>query len=339
MIKLFFISILFFSVSLNAQVGGENVYQFLNLATSARQVALGGEVLTLLDDVNQPIWNPAVINANIDNKISVNYTSYLAGINVGSLSYAKLISRRFGTIHGSIKYLNYGTLIGADEQGTETGTFNASDIAISVGYAFNLPWTNLFMGTNIKLISSSIANYASAGVAADFGFLYYSPYKPYSFTVVARNIGTQIQSFNGEIEKLPLKIAVGASYKLEHVPLKWYATIDNLQQWDISVPNPSEQTTDLEGNVTAEKIGFLSNTFRHFIVGAELFPGSAVNIRMGHNFRRAAELKLQNARTFSGISLGFGIKMNKLKFNYAYSKFHKASNTSTFSLQIDLDRR
>ena len=200
MIKLFFISILFFSVSLNAQVGGENVYQFLNLATSARQVALGGEVLTLLDDVNQPIWNPAVINANIDNKISVNYTSYLAGINVGSLSYAKLISRRFGTIHGSIKYLNYGTLIGADEQGTETGTFNASDIAISVGYAFNLPWTNLFMGTNIKLISSSIANYASAGVAADFGFLYYSPYKPYSFTVVARNIGTQIQSFNGEIE-------------------------------------------------------------------------------------------------------------------------------------------
>ena len=48
MIKLFFISILFFSISLTAQVGGGEVYQFLNLSTSARQIALGGEVLTLI---------------------------------------------------------------------------------------------------------------------------------------------------------------------------------------------------------------------------------------------------------------------------------------------------
>ena len=51
-----------------SQVGGENVYQFLNLPTSARQIALGGEVLTLLNDVNQPTWNPSTINENIDNK-------------------------------------------------------------------------------------------------------------------------------------------------------------------------------------------------------------------------------------------------------------------------------
>ena len=32
------------------------------------------------------------------------------------------------------------------------------------------------------------------------------------------------------------------------------------------------------------------------------------------------------------------IKMNKLKFNYAYSRYHSAANASTFSLQIDLDK-
>jgi len=48
---------------------------------------------------------------------------------------------------------------------------------------------------------------------------------------------------------------------------------------------------------------------------------------------------LQNARTFSGISFGFGIKMNKLRFNYAFSKYHAATNASTFSLQFDLDKR
>ena len=150
---------LFSICSIKGQVGGEEVYQFLNLSTSARQIALGGEILTLLDDVNQPIWNPSVINEDLDNKVSVNYTSYLAGINVGSLSYAKFVSRRFGTIHGSIKYIDYGSLIGADELGNETGNFNASDIAISVGYSINIPNTNLFFGSNIRVINSSISNF------------------------------------------------------------------------------------------------------------------------------------------------------------------------------------
>jgi hypothetical protein len=335
----FLLITIIFSLSVNSQVGGESVYQFLNLPTSARQVALGGEVLTLIDDVNQPIWNPAVINPEMDNKLSANYSSYLAGINIGSLSYARLISRRFGTIHASIKYLDYGVLIGANEQGIETGDFSASDIAISIGYAVNLPWTNMYFGANVKLINSNISNFVSVGVASDFGVLYYSPYKPFSFTLVARNLGTQIKSFNGEIEKLPLKVALGASYKLQFVPLKWYFTLDNLQNWDVSVANPSAQTIDLEGNITTEEIGFIGNTLRHFVIGAELFPESVINLRVGYNFRRATELKLQNVRTFGGVSFGFGIQMNNLKFNYSYSKFHSAANASTFSLQIDLDRR
>ncbi|UAM96727.1 type IX secretion system protein PorQ [Polaribacter litorisediminis] len=338
--KKFLLFFSFFSMySVSGQVGGESVYQFLNLSTSARQIALGGEVLTLMDDVNQPIWNPAVINPELDGKIAVNYSSFLAGINMGSISYAQQLSRRFGTIHGSIKYLDYGTLIGADESGLETGNFNANDIAISVGYSFNLPWTNVYMGTNIKFISSNIANFTSFGAAIDFGILYYSPYKAYSFTIVGRNMGVQMKSYNGMRENLPSKISFGASYQLEYVPLKWYATLDNLQQWDVSVPNPSNQTIDLEGNIITEKIGFLGNSLRHFIIGAELLPESVINLRVGYNFRRGAELKLQNVRTFGGISFGFGIQMNRLKFNYAFSKYHSASNNSTFSLQIDLDKR
>ena len=334
LLLIFFLSI----CSVKAQVGGEEIYQFLNLSTSARQIALGGDVLTLLDDVNQPIWNPSVINKDLDNKLSLNYTSYLAGINIGSLSYAKTISRRFGTIHSSIKYLDYGTLIGADEQGNETGNFNANDIALSIGYAVNLPWTNLYLGSNIRIINSNIANFSSTGISTDLALLYNNPYQPFTVTLVARNIGTQVQTFNGKQERLPFRLALGGSFQLEHVPLKWYVTLDNLQQWNLSVPNPSDQTTDLEGNITQEKIGFIGNTLRHFVIGAELFPKSAINIRLGYNFRRAAELKLQNARTFSGISFGFGLKMNKFKLNYAYSKFHSAANASTFSLLIDLDR-
>ena len=321
------------------QVGGESVYQFLNVSTSARQVALGGEALTVMDDVSQPIWNPSVINSNLDNQLAVNYSSYLAGVNMGSLSYAKSISRRAGTLHGSIQYLDYGSIIGADENGLETGNFRANDIAISIGYARNIPNSNIYVGSNIKIINSNISTYSSFGVAVDLAILYHNVFQPYSFTIVARNLGIQIKSFNGVQEQLPFKVAVGGAYQLQYVPLKWYFTLDNLQQWQVSVDNPSNETVDLYGNVSQEKIGFLNDMFRHFIIGAELFSEHAVNIRAGYNFRRSQELSLQNARTFSGISLGFGIKMNKFKFNYAYSKFHAAANTNTFSLLIDFDSK
>ena len=336
--KNFYLFIFLFYISfIKGQVGGEEIYQFLNLPTAARQVALGGEVLTLVDDVNQPIWNPSVINSDLSGKLSANYTSYLAGINIGSVSFAKEVNRRFGTLHGSIKYIDYGSLIGSDEQGNETGQFNARDIAISIGYAINIPKTHFFIGSNVRLINATISNFSSVGISSDIAILYNNPYKNFVVTLVARNLGTQLQTFNGKKETLPFKIALGCSYLLEHVPLKWYLTLNNIQQWDISVANPSERITDLEGNVIDKNIGFIANAFRHLIVGAELFPKKAVNLRLGYNFRRAAELKLQNVRTFSGFSFGFGIKMKKLKLNYAYSKFHSAANASTFSLLIDVD--
>ena len=157
--KIFFLCCILFSSSLFSQVGGESVFQFLNLTSSSRQVALGGEVLTLINDVNQPIWNPSVINPSLDKQLSLNYTSYLAGISIGSAAYSQVINRRFGAIHGSIKYLNYGSLIEADENGLETGTFKASDVAISFGYAVNLPWTNIYMGLNGKFINSRISKF------------------------------------------------------------------------------------------------------------------------------------------------------------------------------------
>ena len=68
---------------------------------------------------------------------------------------------------------------------------------------------------------------------------------------------------------------------------------------------------------------------------AELFPDKGFNIRVGYNFRRAEELRILEQRNFSGISVGFGLKINNLKFNYSYSRYTLAANTSLFGLTID----
>jgi len=151
-----------------------------------------------------------------------------------------------------------------------------------------------------------------------------------------RNIGTQITTYAGQRESLPLEIDFGMSQKLYNVPIRWHLTMENLQTWNIAKPNPARSQTDLEGNQTEEKIGFFGNAIRHLILGAELFPERGFNIRVGYNFRRAEELRIVDQRNFSGLSFGIGIKMNKMRFSYSHARYSSAANTSFFGLHIDL---
>ena len=76
---------------------------------------------------------------------------------------------------------------------------------------------------------------------------------------------------------------------------------------------------------------------RHVLFGVELFPKKGFNFRVGYNFRRSAELSIVDQRNFSGISVGFGLKVRNIKFNYSYSRYTLASNTSLFGLVINLN--
>ena len=126
------------------------------------------------------------------------------------------------------------------------------------------------------------------------------------------------------------------SQTLEHIPLRWHVTLENLQKWPIGRSNPARVIGDLDGNQTEEKVGFLNNTMRHLILGAELFPDRGFNLRLGYSFRRAEELRILDQRNFSGLSFGIGVKLRKMRFSYSHARYTSASNTSFFGLQIDL---
>ena len=335
--KLLSIILFFTSLFTYAQVGGEQVYTFLNFPNSARQAALGGSVLTLTDDVNQPLWNPASISKEIDNMISINYVNFLMEINYVSAAYAYTFNDHLGTFHTGLTYLNYGTFIAADETGLETGTFKAYDMAFSLGYGYQIPFSDFYIGVNAKIINSVIENYSSLGIAADFGILYHNEYRPYRFAAVLRNAGMQLTSYDGTKEKLPLQIQVGGSYQLEHVPIRLYGTLDNLQQWQLAYDNPSDSTSDLEGNVINESPTFLNNFMRHVVIGAEIFPDRGFSLRTGFNFQRANELSLNEVRTFAGFTFGFVLKVKHFKLNYAYTKYHPVADSHTFNLGINLN--
>ena len=318
------------------QVGGKSVYQFLDLITSPRQAALGGKLITIYDaDVNQALFNPATINEKMDNHLSLNYGSLFGEITYGTAAYAYTYDRHVQTFHAGVNYVNYGTFEGYDENGLATSSFTGSEIALSLGYAYNIPRTDIYVGANAKLISSTLENYNSLGAAVDLGAIYVDEYNEINIALAVRNVGTQFTTYAGAREKLPLEIIAGISQKLEHVPLRWHVTLENLQQWDVSFSNPARAEGNIDGGSTPEKVGFFNNALRHLILGAELFPEKAFNIRMGYNFRRGEELSIEEQRNFSGISLGFGLRFNKIKFDYSYSRYTLAANTSLFGLTIN----
>jgi hypothetical protein len=45
-----------------------------------------------------------------------------------------------------VNYVNYGSFEGYDESGQPTTSFTGSEIALSAGYAYNIPYTTIHMG-------------------------------------------------------------------------------------------------------------------------------------------------------------------------------------------------
>lgn len=320
-----------------SQIGGQNTYQFLNLPVNPAQSAMGGKVVTSLSyNPSMGILNPANINEDMVGQVSANYMNYIADIGYGTASYAHKVNEKYGVLQAGVTYIDYGNFDGFDEFGNETADFGGNEVAVSMGYAYQLPDTRFSFGINIKAITSRLEQYSSFGMASDIGVTYYKPESKWIFSGVLRNAGGQLKAFDEVTESLPLELIFGMSKELEKVPIRWHVTLENMQEWDLAFRNPSRDETDLEGNVTKDDPSFLNNVFRHTVFGVELFPNGGFTVRLGYSFRRAEELRVIDQRSFAGLSGGFQIKFNRFRFSYSYMRFNQAASSSFFGVDIDL---
>lgn len=320
------LSLLFIGAALysNAQTG-QSVYTFLNLPISARQAALGGDAVSIRDyDVSIAAVNPSLMNLEMDNRISIHYASYLADSKIGSIAYAK----DFGSGHlvgMNVRYMDYGSMDRTDEAGNINGTFSASDVFIGANYAYQFEedWT---VGGSLGLITSKIDTYNSMALSATAAITYHNEEKKESLSLVARNFGSQIKTYNGTHERLPFRVDLGYTKILESFPLAFTITAHDLQQFNIS--------QDLDNN--GREVGTFRKIADHFSFGAELFPEKSFNIRLGYNIKRGNELAVLDQRNFSGLSAGFGIKISYFRFDYAHTRYHNASNMNMFGISLDI---
>ncbi|MDD4225885.1 MAG: type IX secretion system protein PorQ [Mariniphaga sp.] len=322
-----------------AQIGGETTYQFLELTNSARVAALGGTQIALTDssDLNLPFHNPALLDKGMHNHVLANYVNYFADINFGYASYARHFNG-IGNFALGVHYINYGDFKEASEQGELTGIyFNAAEYAVNLIYSDR--YGRLSYGINLKPVFSNFESYRSFGLAADLGVNYSSKDNLTHVALVARNMGTQVTTYyqDGNREPIPLNVQAGISTRLKYAPLIFSLTMQHLNNWDLAW-SESEKEQTLE-SWYVRKESFTKQVMRHVVLGAEILPSDNFVIRAGYNYQRRQELKFDERLSTVGFSMGFGLKINRFRFDFATSRFHLAGSSNLFSLAINLNQR
>ncbi|NCC72219.1 MAG: type IX secretion system protein PorQ [Sphingobacteriia bacterium] len=329
------------SRQVNAQIGGDAVYKFLNLTSSARAAAVGGSFMAVDDgDLSMALFNPSIINPRMDNNLSMSFVDYFAGVNYGFASYANSF-REIGSYAATVQYISYGDFTYADETGQTYGNFGASELALNLGWGRKLD--SLFMiGANLKFIHSGLEDYTSCGLAVDIAGSYVNPKHQLTVSLVARNIGTQLKPYrDSNTEKLPLEINLGISQRLKHMPFRYSILLTNLQKWDLTYDDPNDPANNVDP-ITGEVVDgdnaseFLDKAMRHVVIGGEFLPTKNLTLRFGYNYQRRQELGVYNKMGTVGFSWGIGVKISKFQIDYARATYHLNGSPNYFTIRTNL---
>ncbi len=329
-----------------SQVGGDNTYEFLNLTNSARVASLGGNQISIKDnDLNFVFHNPALLNAEMDKNIVLNYVNYFADINYYYVAYAQKFDS-IGNFAFGIHHINYGDFQGTDETGRKTKDFSSSEYAFNLFYSREILDSLFTVGMNLKPIYSVLENYVSYGISSDFGITYDNVKKLFTASVVLKNIGTQIKPYySSHYEDLPFDIQIGITKKLEKAPFRFSFLFHHLNKLDMTYKNPNEKNKDNFFEEKTEKDEEIwwedsgDKILRHFILGIEFLPSDNFFISAGYNYQRREELKLETKSGMTGISFGFGVRISRFQFSYARAIYHVAGASNHFSFSVNFNKK
>jgi hypothetical protein len=274
----------------NSKVG-TTAYSFLKIDPSARSTGMGGAFVGLSNDESALYFNPAGLVQIEGKRFFTTYNNYLSDIQSGFLGYVHPYNENL-SLGASICYFNYGSLTKTDAQGTNLGTFGASDFAFALSFSRSLN-VNVSLGGTGKFIYEKIEGYSSDALALDLGVLYISKDNRTHIGGTAQNLGVQLQgATESHKDQLPASLKLGISHHLRELPLIFAA--------DVAKPFDNDIFFNLGGEFTALKPLYLR-------VGWSSF---------GKNYKTDSDKD-----NLAGFAAGFGVTWKVYRFDYAYSSY------------------
>ncbi|MGD1890865.1 MAG: type IX secretion system protein PorQ [Cyclobacteriaceae bacterium] len=318
------------AISGMAQVGGQRIFEFLEISPVAQITALGRHQVAVgydssrVQEATQFMLNPALNQADLDQQVSLHYTPYYADIAQVSLGYS-YHRAGVGTFGFGLQYLDYGSLEGFDAAGLPTGDFSAQDFAVVLNYSHQMRPFQL--GGNLKWVNSNIAGYSASGLLADISGVFRHPTQDLTVALVISNFGFLLRDeLAVGIRQLPTDVKIGVSVKPRYMPFRFHVTvnrlIDGYDYWE-----QNDQTLGIGGRI-----------LRHLSFGTELLLSSSFQLRVGYNHLTRSTLQLQQTAGGAGLTYGLMFRTNLFRVDFSRAVLHATGAYNQFGLSLDLEQ-
>jgi long-subunit fatty acid transport protein len=279
---------------------------FLKIGLGARAVGMGGAFTALADDVNALGWNPAGLSALSKRELGAMHAELASETRYDFVGYAHPLKQ--GTLAIGGVYLGHGSIEGRSATGAPTGSYNASDQAVSLGFGSRLD-SGLGWGANVKYVRSAIETASAQSFAVDLGGRYAfssarGPGVPL-LGLAVQNLGPGLK-FQDQTSQLPLTVAAGVGYRL---PVGLTLAMDFKHR-----PHGKES---------------------EFSVGTEYALLANFALRAGYGTVRTYHGTDNSAGGFSalsGFATGLGFKLRGYSLDYSFTPAGELGNVQRFSL-------
>lgn len=273
-------------------------FDLLRMTPSAKSAALMGAVNDSGPDAL--FLNPAFLNENSHDHVSLGYLNHLDDVWLGFASYVREAPRIGGTMGVAIRHLGYGEFNHTDFDGNHLGTFGASETAITLAYARPVA-ERIQVGGAVHTAFVAVQDYSSAALAIDLGATYETSNGRTVVSAALRNIGIAASSLGSDPAEVPTDVRVTVSHRLQNVPLRVSMTAYDLNRFE------------------GENGSALNEIARHLALSGEFLFGTAFAVRVGYDYRRGEELSTGERLDLAGVGMGFGLNIRRFGFDYSYN--------------------
>src|SRR5882724_1179700 len=320
-------------------LGGNTVYNFLNLPNTPQLTALGGiNISDISDDVGLSFNNPALLRAQMHAQLNASFNAFYAGVDNYSFCMAAHSSRLQTTFAAGVNYFDYGHIPQTDPAGNILGEFHPSDYVtqVSASRQYEKKW---FYGATLKFIHSGYGIYHSSGAAMDIGINYYDSAHLFQVAFTARNMGVSFRGYGGTPGgELPFDLEIGVTKRLAKAPLQFSFTLHHLQQFDTRYNDTAFNNANGFDQNNKGSSFTVDKVVRHFILAVQAYPEDRVEITLAYNYLRRKDLIIGDASNgFTGFSLGGGVLLKRWQVRYARSYYQNNTAYNQFGLNLRLN--
>ncbi len=290
----------------------------------ARGAAMGDAGVACTNGLDAQFVNIAGLAFVDKTQIKLDYTNWLgnSGIRFISAGLAQKVGET-GAFAISIQSMSFGELNITTVENPEggIGTFTPKVNIFNLGYAKSFS-NSIFAGINMKVISESISNLRSNGVAFDAGIRYITGERDeMKFGITLKNVGPQMKAKGDGLATQINYVSTGQIASLEQraAPYEMPSLLAMGVSYDFLIN---------ENNKLTAALGFTANSFQKDQIKLGLDYGlvknkkAAFNVRVGYIYEKKVFSTTERTNALTGLTAGLsadilsGEKKNALGIQY-----------------------